>query len=122
MIIYKARQEVLNQTRSRHIWPKELQLISRLTDKQVKKLASIYNKGASQHRVEPFEDNGATIVSNERTNTGIVDLTKPSAQGYDPSIMSPKATHNLGGIDDATDSTSKQKVPIAQIVIPSHQK
>ena len=63
MIIYKARQDVLNLTRSRHVWPKELQLISRLTDKQVKKLCSIYNKGTSQHRVEPFEDNGTT---NER--------------------------------------------------------
>jgi hypothetical protein len=29
MIVYTARQEVLNLTRARHIWPKELQLISR---------------------------------------------------------------------------------------------
>ena len=54
VIIYKARQEVLNLSRSRHIWPKELQLISRQTEKQVKKLANIYSKGMKQHRVEPF--------------------------------------------------------------------
>lgn len=41
-IVYTARQEVLNLSRSRHIWPKELQLITRQTDKQVKQLASIY--------------------------------------------------------------------------------
>ena len=29
MIVYTARQEVLNLSRSRHIWPKELQLLSR---------------------------------------------------------------------------------------------
>jgi hypothetical protein len=54
MLIYVARQEVLNLSRSRHIWPKELQIISRQTDKQVKKLASIYRKGVRILRVEPF--------------------------------------------------------------------
>ena len=33
MVVYTARKEVLNLSRSRHIWPKELQLISRMTDK-----------------------------------------------------------------------------------------
>ena len=54
MLIYIARQDVLNLSRSRQIWPKELQLISRQTEKQVKKLASIYRKGGRTHRIEPF--------------------------------------------------------------------
>jgi len=29
MIVYQARQDVLNLTKSKHIWPKELQLLSR---------------------------------------------------------------------------------------------
>ena len=33
MIVYTARKEVLNLSRARHIWPKELQLISRQTCK-----------------------------------------------------------------------------------------
>ena len=57
MVIYTARQEVLNLSKSKHIWPKELQLISRQTDKQVKQLASIYKKGSKISRVEVFEDN-----------------------------------------------------------------
>ena len=54
MLIYIARQDVLNLSRSRHIWPKELQLISRQTEKQVKKLASIYKKGIRTQQIEPF--------------------------------------------------------------------
>ena len=74
MIVYTARQEVLNLSRARHIWPKELQLISRQTEKQVKKMASIYKKGLNSHRIEPFaEDN----IANEQTKySDIVDLTK----------------------------------------------
>ena len=74
MIVYTARQEVLNLSRARHIWPKELQLISRQTEKQVKKMASIYKKGLNGHRIEPFaEDN----IANEQTKySDIVDLTK----------------------------------------------
>ena len=40
MVIFAARKEVLNLSKARHVWPKELQLITRLTEKQVKKLAN----------------------------------------------------------------------------------
>lgn len=60
MVVFTARQEVLNLSRARHIWPKELQLISRLTEKQVKKLANHFKKGMNIDRIEPFaEDNVA---------------------------------------------------------------
>ena len=49
--------------------PKELQLISRQTDKQVKKLARKYRAGNRIHRVEPFEDNAAPI---QKINHGIL--------------------------------------------------
>ena len=38
-IIYLARQDVLNLNRSRHVWPKGLQLITRLSEREVKKIA-----------------------------------------------------------------------------------
>lgn len=44
VIVYLARQEVLNVNRAKLIWPKELELISRKTAKEVKKLTSVYKK------------------------------------------------------------------------------
>ena len=44
VVVYLARKEVLNLNKARKIWPKELQLISRQTDREVKKLASLYRK------------------------------------------------------------------------------
>ena len=55
MIVYIARQEVLGVTKARLVWPKELQLISRQTDKQVKKLATLFKKGMA-HFTEPFSE------------------------------------------------------------------
>ena len=80
MIIYVARQEVLNLSRSRHVWPKELLLISRQTEKQVKKLASIYKKGARTHRVEPF-------ATDDLKSGRFYPLT----QAIEPVLSSPKA-------------------------------
>jgi hypothetical protein len=42
VIIFNARKQVLNLNKSRHIWPKELQLLTRLTDKQAKRLSLQY--------------------------------------------------------------------------------
>ena len=119
MVVYTARQEVLNLTRARHIWPKELQLISRQTDKQVKKLARKYRAGNRIHRIEPFEDNAAAI---QKMNHGI--LTDQSKQLYkmnDPSLVSPKASV---AVRDHLISSEKISVdiPVAQIVIPAARK
>ena len=54
-IVYMARHEVLNLSKAKLIWPKELQLISRQTDKEVRKLANAYQK-QSKYRHEPFQD------------------------------------------------------------------
>lgn len=119
MVVYTARQEVLNLTRARHIWPKELQLISRQTDKQVKKLARKYRAGNRIHRIEPFEDNVATV---QKINHGpATEQAKTVYKVSDPSLMSPKASV---GVRDHLISSEKISVdiPVAQIVIPAARK
>lgn len=59
MIIYVSRQHVLNLSKSKSIWPKELQLLTRLTDKQAKNLAKKFKSGQKLSRVLPYEDHGA---------------------------------------------------------------
>ena len=114
MIVYTARQEVLNLSRARHIWPKELQLISRQTEKQVKKMASIYKKGLNSHRIEPFaEDN----IANEQTKySDIVDLTKQSSMthvlNYQTALVSPKASKINEKFSSEKRNTA-EKVPVA---------
>ena len=56
MVVYIARKEILRLSKAKDIWPKELQLISRQTDKQAKKLAHLYKQTLKTHRVEPFEE------------------------------------------------------------------
>lgn len=126
MVVYTARQEVLNLARSRHIWPKELQLISRQTDKQVKQLANIYKQGTRVHRIEPFEDNGTLPCNQEGTKKSerYLDLTKPP-QNYDAGLMSPKATtllHNEHQVSCERNPNHPTDVPVAQIVIPTVKK
>jgi len=51
MVIFIARGEVLGLSKAKDIWPKQLQLITRQTDRQVRKLASLFKKGIER---EPF--------------------------------------------------------------------
>ena len=92
MVIYTARQEVLNLSKTRLIWPKELQLISRQTDKQAQKLAKLYKK-MDGHRVEPFaEDTTVPCESGEsKARCLVVDLTKQTA-AFNGTLVSPKAS------------------------------
>jgi hypothetical protein len=56
-VIYMAREEVLGLTRSRHVWPKELQLVTRISNRTLKKLVQEYKQGVdAQLKLEPFED------------------------------------------------------------------
>ena len=127
MIIYTARQEVLNLSRARYIWPKELQLISRQTEKEVRKLASIYKKNSKKYRHEPFSDD---LIANEQTSysnkvTLIVDLTKQRSsamQSYnDPALVSPKAKQLKEQFSSEKRQTA-EKIPVAQITMPGMSK
>ena len=124
MIVYTARKEVLNLSRARHIWPKELQLISRQTCKDVKKLASLYKKGS---RIEPLS---ASEICDSNTNhhqtphlqnfsknySEVLDLTKKQ----DQALMSPKATAKKDKC--SSEKRTGEKVPIANISIPQVRK
>ena len=123
MIVYTARQEVLNLSRARHIWPKELQLISRQTDKQVKKMASIYKKGLNNHRIEPFAEDS---IPNEQTKySHVVDLTKQSSMthvlNYQTALVSPKAS-KINEKYSSEKRNTAEKVPVEQIIIPMAKK
>lgn len=103
-----ARREVLQTNKSIKIWPKELQLISRQTHKQVKKLVSKYSiKTREQpHRTEPFGDisniigcnvltkNHPSAVNIETKGESADELTTKKSSGRLPiaAIMSPKPT------------------------------
>ena len=122
MIVYAARKEVLNLSRARHIWPKELQLISRQTCKEVKKLASLYKKGTS--RVEPFaateicENNhqGEQRQNFSKNYSEVLDLTKKQ----DQALVSPKANSKKDKC--SSEKRTGEKVPIANISIPQVRK
>ena len=93
MIIYTARQEVFSLSRSKLIWPKELQLISRQTDRSVRKLASLYKKGV---RFEPFSE--TDLVANEQVcyshRPEIISKQRSTiiSKFESRSLVSPKAT------------------------------
>mmetsp|Transcript_3 Transcript_3/g.4 ORF Transcript_3/g.4 Transcript_3/m.4 type:complete len:510 (-) Transcript_3:465-1994(-) len=133
MVVFTARQEVLNLSRSRYIWPKELQLISRMTDKQVKKLASIYRRNLeTKHRIEPFEETHTpTDTDKGAQHFGsmvykMLDLTKLNKHTIDPSLVSPKATSSIhfheGSNSLVKDRGSLDDVPVAQLVISKNGK
>ena len=117
MIVYTARKEVLNLSRARHIWPKELQLISRQTCKEVKKLASLYKKQCQ--RTEPFaaseiccENQNQQQQSFAKNYSEIIDLTKKK----DATLMSPKASTKKDKC--SSEKRTAEKIPIASINIP----
>jgi len=116
MIVYTARQEVLNLSRSRHIWPKELQLLSRQTDKQVKKLAGIYKQGSRVNRIEPYEDNSNLAGNHEGANKSsrYLDLTKPPSS-YETGLISPRATtlHHEHLVSCEKNGNQPTDVPVA---------
>ena len=123
MVIYTARQEVLNLSKSKHIWPKELQLISRQTDKQVKQLASIYKKGSKISRVEVFEDNTLN-QDGSRKSSRYLDLSK-GPYTCEHELVSPKASAlNRPELMVSSEKNENQPsdVPVAQIVIPTIKK
>jgi len=126
MIIYTARQEILNLSRARYIWPKELQLISRQTEKEVKKLASMYKKNNRQ-RHEPFSDDHVANEQNSYSNkvTLIVDLTKQRSSAMnsynDQALVSPKA-HKLKEVFSSEKRQTAEKIPVAQITMPGMSK
>ena len=130
MIIYAARQQVLNLSRSRHIWPKELQLLTRLTDKQAKNLANKYRQGSNHSRVLPYEDHcGLYNYHQERfvkndTQNKVVDLTQKKSEENIHANQSPRLNYAVaqGLSEDYITETDKNDVPIAQIVIPSAKK
>lgn len=115
MIVYTARQEVLNLTRASHIWPKELQLISRQTDKQVKILARKFRAGNRVHRTEPFEDNHPTIYEHHQFQNQ--PASQYQSKYNNASLLSPKPT--LIAKDNLVSSEKiSVDIPVAQIIIP----
>lgn len=134
MIVYTARKDVLNLSRARHVWPKELQLISRQTDKHAKKLASQYKKILrTRNRIEPFEDNGGIYNYHQDKyarcvqDSGVVDLTMKHGENSDAALASPKASRasyicEVGEqleVSSEKNTNQGEDVPAAQIVIPT---
>lgn len=122
VVVYLARQEVLNLRKARQIWPRELQLISRQTDREVKKLASIYRKQNSQ-RTEPFPDEN---IPNEHHDYDklhiIVDLTKTrqtmGGSGLeDPTLMSPKANIHIEHYGSAKKTTAEKNCAVQSVPV-----
>jgi hypothetical protein len=126
VVVYLARQEVLGMRKAKQVWPKELQLISRQTDREVKKLAGIYRKQNSQ-RTEPFQDESIPDENPAYDKVQvIVDLTKSrqavqSSGLEDPTLMSPKANISIEHYGSAKKQTA-EKVPVAQISVPILKK
>ena len=109
--------------RARHLWPKELQLITRLTDLQVKRLVSKYRAGDVSTKIETYDE---TFVYHSDLK---VDRKLPSAQpgfkmsAFNPGIISPgpnSIAHNPVSVRDlSSDDHSSQEAPKANLVITS---
>jgi len=82
MVVYTARSEVLNLKKSSEIWPKELQLITRTTDTEARKLAGLFKKQVSL-RHEPFQEvEQANALHSTSKVTLIVDLSKQKSSAF----------------------------------------
>ena len=96
MIVYTARKDILNESKALIIWPKELQLISRMTEKQARKLAIIYSENQDKYGVsQPLEEAG---IRNhlEKEFASHYAMHKYHEVGHGQgSLMSPKATINF---------------------------
>lgn len=94
-VIYTSRKEVLGLNKSSQIWPKELQIITRLTALQAKKLAKSF-KDMLHPKIEAFDDHVFSINNTDSklqrevasAANFILDLTKAHQQ-QDPTFMSP---------------------------------
>ena len=129
MVVYLARQQVLNLNKASAIWPKELQLITRQTDREVSRLASAYKKQSKQ-RHEPFhEDSSAGHHSGVPKVSLVVDLTDGRSSAVeerlqDPSLVSPRASLKKDHLisSEKKQTAEKDKIPVASIVVPGGRR
>ena len=94
-IVYFSRKEVLGLSKTRLIWPKELQLISRQSDKDVKKLTKIY-KNMIKSKHEPFSDEATThdAPAAPQKLALVVDLILDTSETHSSGIIAKKAVGN----------------------------
>lgn len=128
-VVYLARQQVLNLSKAAAIWPKELQLVTRQTDKEVSRLASAYKKLAKK-RHEPFHDDlSAGNHYGVPKIALVVDLTDGRSSAVDdglqdPSLVSPSASSKKVHLisSEKRQTAEKDRIPVASIVVPGGRR